>query len=139
MLTDAEKKKLKSAAGEALQHAYPKGAATVYAAAVLTKSGNVYAAAQYFSDTYSLTSHGEQCALIHAAAHGEGEIVAMAVSSSEKLEKGQFANPCHMCKQLLYESQRRSGIPMTILLVNQSGGEKDLMLDEMLGSYLWPK
>lgn len=88
MLTDAEKKKLKSAVVEAMNNSYPKGAATVYAAAVLTKSGNVYAAAQYFSDTYSLTLHGEQCALVHAAAHGE---------------------------------------------------EKELMLDDMLGSYPWPK
>ena len=122
-----------------MKHAYPKNLETVYAAAVLTKSGNVYAAAQYFSDTYSLTLHGEQCALVHAAAHGEGEIVAMAISSNEKLEKGQFCYPCHMCKQLLYESQRRSKLPMTILLLNQSGEEKELMLDEMLGSFLWPK
>lgn len=139
MLTDAEKNKLKSAVRDAMQHAYPRDTATVYAAAVLTKSGNVYAAAQYFSDTYSLTLHGEQCALVHAAAHGEGEIVALAVLSNEKLKKGEFANPCHMCKQLLYESQRRSGIPMTILLLNEFGEEKELTLDDMLGSFLWPK
>ena len=70
-----------------MKSAYLKDAATVYAAAVLTKSGNVYAAAQYFSDTYSLTLHGEQCALVHAAAHGEGEITAMACLSNEKLQK----------------------------------------------------
>ncbi|MEK7544046.1 MAG: hypothetical protein AAB557_04210 [Patescibacteria group bacterium] len=139
MLTDAEKKKLKSAVMDAMKHAYPKGAVTTYAAAVLTKLGNIYSAAQYFSDTYSLTLHGEQCALSHAAVHGEGEIVAMAVSSNEKLAKGEFCYPCHMCKQLLYESQRRSKLPMTILLLNQSGEEKELLLDEMLGSYLWPK
>ncbi|MDP1722119.1 MAG: hypothetical protein Q8L37_02825 [Candidatus Gottesmanbacteria bacterium] len=139
MLTDHQKTKLKAALTEAMKNSYPKGAATTYAAAVLTKSGNVYAAAQYFSDTYSLTLHGEQCALVHAAAHGEGEVVTMACLSNEKLEKGQFAYPCHMCKQLLYESQKRSGIPMTILLTHESGEEKELMLDEMLGAFLWPK
>lgn len=139
MLTDTEKIKLKTALAEAMKNSYPHGAVTTYAAAVLTKSGNVYSAAQYFSDTYSLTLHGEQCALVHAAAHGEGEIVAIAVISNEKLEKNQDTYPCHMCKQLLYESQRRSGIPMTILLMNPSGEEKELMLDEMLGSFLWPK
>ncbi|MBI5620883.1 hypothetical protein HY949_03830 [Candidatus Gottesmanbacteria bacterium] len=152
MLTDDEKNKLKTTLAEAMKNSYPKGATTTYAAAALTKSGNVYAAAQYFSDTYSLTLHGEQCALVHAAAHGEGEIVAMAVLSNEKLEKGQstqhpnasikgagFTPPCHMCKQLLYESQKRSGIPMTILLCNESGEEKELPLDAMLGLYPWPK
>lgn len=139
MLSDADKKKLKAGVSEAMQHAYARGAATVYAAAVLTKSGNVYGSAQYFSDTYSLTLHGEQCALVHAAAHGEGEIVAMAITSNEKLEKGHYCYPCHMCKQLLYESQRRSGIPMTILLLNEHGEEQELMLDEMLGPFLWPK
>lgn len=139
MLTDFQKTKLKSSLAEAMKNSYPKGASVTYAAAVLTKSGNVYAAAQYFSDTYSLTLHGEQCALVHAAAHGEGEITAMACLSNEKLQKGQFTNPCHMCKQLLYESQKRSGIPMTILLYNEHGEEQELMLDEMLGHYLWPK
>ena len=87
MLTDSEKNKLKTALAEAMKNSYPKDAPTVYAAAVLTKSGNVYAAAQYFSDTYSLTLHGEQCALVHAAAHGEGEIVA--ISGLERLEDGK--------------------------------------------------
>lgn len=139
MLTDTDKKKLKSAVKDAMKCPHPKNLEIVYAAAVITKSGNVYGSAQYFSDTYSLTLHGEQCALVHAAAHGEGEIVAMAISSNEKLEKGQYTYPCHMCKQLLYESQRRSGVPMTIFLLNEFGEEQELMLDEMLGSYLWPK
>lgn len=139
MLTDSQKTNLKKALEVAMKNSYPKGAATTYAAAVLTKSGNVYGAAQYFSDTYSLTLHGEQCALVHAAAHGEGEIVALACLDNEKMEQGHDTYPCHMCKQLLYESQKRSGIPMTILLCNQSGEEKELMLDELLGPYLWPK
>lgn len=98
----------------------------------------MYSAAQYFSDTYSLTLHGEQMALVHAAAHGEGEIVAMAITSTGKLKRGEFTYPCHMCKQLLYESQRRSKIPMTIILVNQFNETEELMLDHMI-SHPWPK
>jgi len=137
-VTKQQKDNLIAEAREALKHPYPKGADTIYAAAVLTKQGNIYAAAQYFSDTYSLTLHGEQCALTHAAAHGEGDIVAMAITSNEHLKKGEFTYPCHMCKQLLYESQRRSHIPMEIVLFNRHGEIQELTLDDMV-SYPWPK
>lgn len=133
-----QKEKLVYELRVAMTHAYPKDAKTVYAAAVLTKAGNIYSAAQYFSDTYSLTLHGEQNALAHAAAHGESDIVAMAITSNELLEKGQFTYPCHMCKQLLYESQKRSGIPMTIIFVNSHGETEEMLLEKMI-SYPWPK
>lgn len=90
------------AAAEALKNPYPKDTKTVYAAAVLTSKGNIYASAQYFSDTYSLTLHAEQAALAHAAAHGEGEIVAIATTSDEP--KGEWSYPCHMCTTFVGES-----------------------------------
>lgn len=138
MISTEQKEKLMEEARKALKNPYPKDAKTVYSAAVLTKSGNIYASAQYFSDTYSLTLHAEQSVLAHAASHGEGEIVAIAVTSNEKLKKGEFSYSCNMCKQLLYESQRRSGISMTVIFFNNLGETKEIMLDEMI-SYPWPK
>lgn len=138
MITPQIKDELIKSAVAALSNPYPLDAKTVYSAAVLTKKGNIYSAAQYFSDTYSLTLHAEQCALVHAATHGEGEIVAIAVSSNEELEKGEFCYSCNMCKQLLYESQKRSGIPMTVLFFNNQGEVKEVALSEMI-SYPWPK
>ena len=137
-MTKQQKENLILEAGRALKNPYPKDAKVVYAAAVLTKKGNIYSAAQYFSDTYSLTLHSEQCALVHAAVHGEGEIVAIISTSNEKNEKGEFTYPCHMCKQLLYESQRRSNIPMEVLLLNTHGEIQELMLNDMI-SHPWPK
>ena len=137
-MNSVQKKELIKAAKEALKNPYPKDAQTVYAAAVLTRKGNIYSAAQYFSDTYSLTLHGEQAVLSHAAAHGEGEIVAIAITSNEKLPKGEFTYPCHMCKQLLYESSKRSKISMEILLFNSFGEEQLLDINSMT-SYPWPK
>src|SRR3989338_1764253 len=99
-MTDDQKTALMAEATRALKNPYPKDAKTVYAAAVLTDAGNIYSAAQYFSDTYSLTLHAEQLALAHAAAHGEGIIVAMAATSNEP--KGAWSYPCHMCKQLMW-------------------------------------
>jgi cytidine deaminase len=129
------KQSLIKAATEALQNPYPKNTKTVYAAAVLTNQGNIYASAQYFSDTYSLTLHAEQAALAHAAAHGEGEIIAIATTSNEP--SGQWSYPCHMCKQLLWESQIRSGLPMLVINFDQNGRVEELHLDEMM-QYPWP-
>lgn len=137
-ITSELKNKLIEEARKALNNPYPKDAKTVYSAAVLTKNGNIYSSAQYFSDTYSLTLHAEQAALAHAAAHGEGEIVAIAITSNEKLEKGEFCYSCHMCKQLFYESQRRSGIPMLLIFFNSNEEIQEIKLDNMI-SYSWPK
>ena len=138
MISPQQKEKLIEEAKKALKNPYPKDAKTVYSAAVLTKAGNIYSSAQYFSDTYSLTLHAEQAALAHAAAHGEGEILAVAITSNEKLKKGEFSYCCHMCKQLLYESQRRSGILMTLIFFNQHGDVQELKLNNMI-SFPWPK
>jgi cytidine deaminase len=136
-LTDAQKNTLILEAKKAIKHPYPLNAEVIYAAAVLTTTGNTYSAAQYFSDTYSLTLHAEQCALVHAAAHGEGDILAIAVTSNEALEKDKFCNPCHMCKQLLWENQLRSKQDIIVILVNNHDQIKEVPLTEML-PYPWP-
>jgi cytidine deaminase len=133
--TDIQKQSLIQAATEVLKNPYPKDTKTVYAAAVLTSKGNIYASAQYFSDTYSLTLHAEQAALAHAAAHGEGEIVAIATTSNEP--EGEWSYPCHMCKQLLWESRIRSGVLMQVINFDQNGRIEELNLDEMM-QFPWP-
>lgn len=70
--------------------------------------------------------------------HTAGEILAVAVTSNEKLEKEEFCYCCNMCKQLLYESQRRSGILMTLIFFNHNGDTQKLKLNDMI-SYPWPK
>ena len=137
MISEKQKKKLIEEAKKALKNVYPKSQESAYSAAVLTKSGNIYSAASYVSVTYSLTLHGEQSVLAHAAAHGESNIVAIAITSNEVLQKGEFTPPCHMCKQILYESQLHSKIKMLVILANQHDEIKEVMLDEM-ASYPWP-
>jgi len=137
MITDEQKKALVQAAVEALKNPYPKDSKSSYAAAVLTDQGNIYSANYYDSYTRSLTLHGEQCALVHAAAHGEGNIIAIAVTSNAELPKGEFTAPCHMCKQLLWESSLRSDIPMLIILANQHGETKEVQLSDLM-SLPWP-
>ncbi len=106
-----------------------------FGAAVLTREGNIYSAGQYFSDTYSLTIHAEQAAFIHAAAHGEYIIEAIAIVSNTKHDA---TYPCHMCKQILYENYLRSKCNMKILLFNGNGKiiERLLLLDMI--THAWP-
>lgn len=105
-----------------------------YGAAVLTEAGAVYASGQYYSKTQTLTLHAEQSALAHAAAHGAYDIIAIAVASN-KTETGY---PCHMCKQLLWESHLRSGHDIEILIINDEKITERFLLSEIM-SHTWPK
>ena len=136
-ITQENKNVLITEAVKALDNRYPKNALFAYAAAVLTKSGNIYSASNYGSVTASLTLHAEQSALAHAAAHGESEIVAIAVASTEELAQDEFTPPCHMCKQLLWKSHLNSRMPMLLILTNQHGETNEVNLDEVM-PLPWP-
>ncbi len=138
MINEEEKKKLVSEAKDALSNCYPKDSPHKYAAAVLTEAGNIYSAGSYGSFTASLTLHGEQSALVHAATHGEGVIKAIAVASNEENKLGEFTAPCHMCKQLLWGSRLRSNEPLLIILSNDHGETKEVFIDELM-LLPWPK
>lgn len=111
-------------------------------AAVLTEKGTIFSSGQYRSDSASLTLHAEQCALAHAAAHGEYGIVALAVTWNEKAaskSEGESIYPCHMCKQLLWESHLRSGLDTEVLIVEAGVIIERIYLRDLVGKYTWPK
>ncbi|MDP2671436.1 MAG: hypothetical protein Q8P13_03180 [bacterium] len=101
-ISESQKEKLVEEAKAVLERVYPAENPFVFASAVLTKAGNIFSSANYGSDSASLSLHDTQAALAHAAAHGEGDVIAIAVTSQERHAKGEFTNPCHMCKQLLF-------------------------------------
>ena len=109
-----------------------------FGAAVLTQKGNIYSSGQYYSDTYSLTLHAEQAALAHAAAHGEYEIVVIATTANETAGGDKPVYPCHMCKQLLWESYIRSKQNVEIIIVSNKGEvlERFKLLDII--DHPWP-
>jgi len=108
-------------------------------AAVLTKKGNIYSSGHYYSDTYSLTLHVEQAVLAHAAAHGEYGIVAIAITGNGAIGPDDSIYPCHMCKQLLWESYLRSKENTKIIMLDEKGNvlERINLLDTI--NYPWPK
>lgn len=108
-----------------------------FGSAVLTKKGNIYSAANYWSDTASLTLHAEQAALAHAAAHGELDIVAIACVSTENIKKNEKCYPCGMCKQLIYESSLNSKINVEVIMASLKGEYISKKISEIV-SYPWP-
>ncbi len=112
------------AADEALVNTFPKKGEG-YAAAVLTKKGNIYAGASYCSDTYTLTMHGEAVALAHANLHGERGIVAITGPN------------CHICKQLIYENSLRSGIDI-LVIIKEKDKIKQIPISKLM-PYPWPE
>lgn len=122
-LTKEEYKKLLKAADEARKNTYPNSGIG-YAAAVLTKKGNIYQGASYISDTDTLTMHSEALALAHAAQHGEKEVIAITGVG------------CHICKQLMYENSLRSGIDM-IVVFEEDGEIKQIPISQIM-NYPWP-
>ena len=124
LLSEEQCQKMLHMAGKALVNTFPKPGAG-YAAAVLTKAGNIYVGASYGSDTYTLTMHGEAVALSHAATHGETEIVAITGPN------------CHICKQLIYESSLRSGID-TLVIIKEKGKIKQIPISKLM-PYPWPE
>lgn len=93
----------------------------IFAAAVLTDKGNIYTASNYVSDTASLTLHAEQAALAHAAAHRDTRITAIAMVGKEDPEGKRYCHPCGMCKQLIWESSLKSGIPVQVVMASLKG------------------
>ena len=141
-ITKIQEQKLTKAAIEGMSNAFTgtnKPGDTRFGAAVLTKKENIYSSGHYYSDTYSLTLHAEQAALAHAAAHGEYEIVAIAVAGNEKYSPDVSIYPCHMCKQLLWESHLRSKFNTRIILLDEKGNILERLKLTDIINYPWPK
>ena len=144
-LTPDQECALIAAAEEGVRHAYTEHQSPDdfrIGAAVLTEKGHIFSSGQYRSDSGSLTLHAEQCALAHASAHGEYGIVALAVTWNEKAaskSEGESIYPCHMCKQLLWESHLHSGLDMEILIVEKGEVLEQIHLQKLVGDYTWPK
>lgn len=108
-------------------------------AAVLTRKGHIFSSGQYYSDTYSLTLHAEQAALAHAAAHGEYDIAAIAILGNGAAGGDEVICPCHMCKQLLWESSLRSKRDINIILADTQGRVLERLKLRKIINHPWPR
>lgn len=96
MLTDNE---LVSLAKKELKNSYSPYSGFKVAAALITKSGNVYTGANIENSSYSATVCAERVAIFKAISNGEREFEAIAIVC----EKGDFCYPCGVCRQVMSE------------------------------------
>ncbi len=98
MTPDAERyAELIRRAVEARKRAYAPYSRFPVGAALLTKSGRVYTAANVENAVYGLSICAERNAIFQAVADGEREFEAIAIAA------GQGATPCGPCRQVMRE------------------------------------
>lgn len=135
MIDESTTKRLVDGARDGMAKAYGATKGPRYGAAVLTTEGKIYSAGQYRAESRQISLHAEQAALVHAAAHGESAVIAMAIVSDEALD--EFTNPCGICKQMLYENALRSGEKVDVILATMSGKTEVLPLSDLI-VFPWP-
>ena len=108
-----------------------------FGAAVSTSRGTIYSASAFWSDTLTLALHAEHAAVAHAAAHGERDIRAIACVSTEDPVGEGICHPCGLCKQILYESSRGSGIDLEVYMASRNGTFVLKRISE-LAPFPWP-
>jgi len=142
-MTNEQKQNLILGVEQGIKNAYTKNKDnndSRVGASVLTDKGNFYSSGNYYSETGSLILHGERAVLAHASSHGEYGIVAIAIGGNERAftkNNNQTIYPCHMCKQLIWESSLRSGINTEILIVEQGKIKERFFIRDIM-NYAWP-
>ena len=123
---------------DALKMSHPSNPPNLrFGSAVLTAKENVYSSSAFWSDTLTLAVHAEHAALIHAAAHNDRLIKAIACVSTEDLDGMAFCHPCGICKQLIYENSRESKSEVVVFMANQNRQYTSKKISELV-TLPWP-
>ncbi len=93
-------------------------------AAVLTASGQIFRGGNIENAAYPMTVCAERVALFNAYAHGEREIVALAVVT----DTADVASPCGACRQVIFELAPRS----QVILLNLAGARRVVTPSDLL-------
>lgn len=101
-------------------HGHPIGAA------VLTTSGSIFGGCNVESHLSGLGRCAEAVAIEHAVAHGEREIIALAVSDD------LLTFPCGACLQFLLQFIPKNNTPVYIIAVRHDGTFEQKTLLELL-------
>jgi cytidine deaminase len=116
---------LVAAAREALTNAYTPYSRFVVGAAVLTRSGRIFAAPNIENASYSLTLCAERNAVFHALSAGERDISMLVLYTPTK----KPYTPCGACRQVLAEFLAGDA---PVICVAESGARDAFTVDELL-------
>lgn len=106
---------LVAAALAARQHAYSPYSQYKVGAAIRTADGRIFSGCNVENASYGLSNCAERTAVFSAVAAGAREITAVAVATEDG------GTPCGACRQVLAEFAPRSGLPMTVYLLDREG------------------
>ena len=101
-------------AREASKMSYSPFSRFAVGAAVLAKSGKIYAGCNIENSSFGMTICAERCAIFKAVSEGEKEILAVAIYSPNEDD----CYPCGACRQVMYEFQGEEEI--SIITDNKS-------------------
>ncbi len=101
-------------AREASKMSYSPFSKFAVGAAVLAKSGKIYAGCNIENSSFGMTICAERCAIFKAVSEGEKEILAVAIYSPNEDD----CYPCGACRQVMYEFQGEEEI--SIITDNKS-------------------
>lgn len=98
-----DKKKLIRAAIQAREYSYSPYSGYCVGAALLTADGKIYTGCNVENAAYSPTNCAERTAFFKAVSEGERSFCAIAVVGSPKGALTQYAWPCGVCRQVMFE------------------------------------
>lgn len=119
-----EYKELYEMAVKAMENAYAPYSKFKVGAALLTKEGEVFTGCNVENSSYGATICAERTAITKAVSEGYQDYIALAVCGSD----GDFAAPCGICRQVIYEFSD----DMDIILGNDQGEMKTFKIKELL-------
>ena len=108
----------------ARENAYAPYSKFKVGAAVLTKSGNVFTGCNVENASYGGTICAERVAVCKAVSSGEREMKAIAIVYDEE----DFASPCGICRQFIYEF----GAEIEIIMAKLNGEYKIKKISKLL-------
>ncbi|MBR1807395.1 MAG: cytidine deaminase [Selenomonadaceae bacterium] len=73
------------------------------AAAVLCSSGKIYTGVNVENASYPVSVCAERNAIVHAAAEGERQIIAIAIVGGANAVNTDYCPPCGVCRQVMRE------------------------------------
>ena len=123
-MDDNRRDQLIAMARAASQQAYAPYSKFQVGAALLGKSGSLYAGTNVENASYGLTNCAERTAVFCAVAEGERDFEAMAIASP-----GGVA-PCGACRQVMYEFA--PNLVLFLIDVNQSDRVTEVSLAALL-------
>lgn len=120
-------KQLINASLKALKNSHSPHSKFKVGAAILGKSGKIYAGTNVEFDAYTLTVCAERSALFNAISNGEKAFTRIAIATSSN----QFKFPCGLCRQAMVEFNP----DLEVILITKDKKTKTFILKEIIPNY----